>query len=212
MCVPAFHGYTHSHICQLQYHPNVIEEMGLEDVETLERIFSQTNDLARVTRHASAYRRMLLIEDYLKHLEDDRYHNLGTFALNNYEQALEILASDAAAVERSEREFGVTIQMLEQWSREEQEFFATLGDESDYDVRSITYVELLQDLRLLEPRLIAASNAFITYVPGKSRQQHEKEVRATQRLEAARRHAIDQYNRITFELTQLEAALDIQRR
>ncbi|KAI0681720.1 hypothetical protein BC835DRAFT_1311796, partial [Cytidiella melzeri] len=33
-CVCAFHGYSHSYTCQLEYHPNVIAGAGLEDLET----------------------------------------------------------------------------------------------------------------------------------------------------------------------------------
>ncbi|KAK7438741.1 hypothetical protein VKT23_017871 [Stygiomarasmius scandens] len=56
-CVNAFHGYSHNFLCQLLYHPLNIEGMGLEDLETLERIFSASNHLASITRYATAYRR-----------------------------------------------------------------------------------------------------------------------------------------------------------
>ena len=42
-CVPAFHGYTHNHVCQLKFHPNILKGLGIEDLETLERVFSATN-------------------------------------------------------------------------------------------------------------------------------------------------------------------------
>ncbi|KAI0682966.1 hypothetical protein BC835DRAFT_1311284 [Cytidiella melzeri] len=48
-CVCAFHSYSHSYTCQLEYHPNVITSAGIEDLETMERIFSVTNMLALVT-------------------------------------------------------------------------------------------------------------------------------------------------------------------
>ena len=51
-CVPAFHGYTHCYACQLLNHPNVIEGIGLEDLEEMERIFSLSNYLAPNTRFA----------------------------------------------------------------------------------------------------------------------------------------------------------------
>ena len=28
-CVPAFHSYTHNHLCQLQYHPSIIKSLVL---------------------------------------------------------------------------------------------------------------------------------------------------------------------------------------
>ena len=55
ICVNAFHGYAHNFACQLKNHPNVIEGMGLEDLETLEHVFSASNALATVTQYASAF-------------------------------------------------------------------------------------------------------------------------------------------------------------
>ena len=37
--VGAFHGYSHCYPCQLQYHPSVVRGMGLEDLETMERMW-----------------------------------------------------------------------------------------------------------------------------------------------------------------------------
>lgn len=54
-CVNAFHGYSHNYQCQCKNHPNNIAGMGLEDLETLERIFNSSNALAVVTQWALAY-------------------------------------------------------------------------------------------------------------------------------------------------------------
>ncbi|KIY44307.1 hypothetical protein FISHEDRAFT_77502 [Fistulina hepatica ATCC 64428] len=56
-CVNAFHGTAHNATCQSRYHPNVIDGMGLEDLEMLERIFSTSNQVAAVTHYASAFHR-----------------------------------------------------------------------------------------------------------------------------------------------------------
>lgn len=52
-CLNAMHGYTHNWACQKANHPNVVEGLGLEDLETLERIFSASNAVASVTRYAT---------------------------------------------------------------------------------------------------------------------------------------------------------------
>lgn len=212
MCVSAFHAYTHSHVCQLEFHPNNVEGMGIEDVETLERVFSGSNALASVTRFASAYRRRLLIETYFKQWDEDKYVNSGTFLLNNYLQALDILEKDTFAVEQAMSEYGVTSETLEEWAREEREFFATLGEEEEFDVRRVAYIELLQQLRELEPQLARASSSFIAYNPHQNDPSYKKQLSETRRLETNRRHAIDKYNRISLEICQLEAALDIPMR
>ncbi|GBE83749.1 hypothetical protein SCP_0508050 [Sparassis crispa] len=48
-CVNAFHGYSHNYRCQTTNHPNAIIGMSLEDLETLERVFSRSNELTPIT-------------------------------------------------------------------------------------------------------------------------------------------------------------------
>ncbi|RDB25832.1 hypothetical protein Hypma_006599 [Hypsizygus marmoreus] len=63
-CLNAFHGFTHNYLCQLHHHPNCIDGMGIEDLETLERVFSLSNALAPITRYMTAYRRRVFIDLY----------------------------------------------------------------------------------------------------------------------------------------------------
>ena len=53
--VPSFHGHAHNRACQLQYHPQYISSLGIEDFETCERCFSILNGLASNTRLATAF-------------------------------------------------------------------------------------------------------------------------------------------------------------
>ena len=149
-CVNAFHGYSHNYKCQCKNHPNNIAGMGLEDLETLERVFSLSNTLAAVTRHASAYRRRLYIEMHFAQWNEDKYCNLATMLRNNYHQALDIIKKDGRAVEEAQQSLGVTDEDLELWKVEQEQYFQTLGDEPEGKVRSIAYVETLQKLRELK--------------------------------------------------------------
>ena len=149
-CVNAFHGYSHNYECQCTNHPNNIVGMGLEDLETLERVFSASNALAVVTRYASAYRRRMYIEMHFKQWDADKYSNLATMLRNNYYQALEIIKNDGRAVDEAKRSLNVTDEELESWKVEQEVYFLTLGDEPEGKVRAIAYVELLQKLRQLE--------------------------------------------------------------
>lgn len=124
--------------------------MGLEDLETLERVFSSSNALAVVTRYASPFRRRLCIEMHFKQWDEDKYCNLATMLRNNYYQALDIIKNDGRAVEEAKRSLCVTDDDLETWKVEQEEYFQTLGDEPENKVRAIAYVELLQKLRQLE--------------------------------------------------------------
>ncbi|EKM49186.1 uncharacterized protein PHACADRAFT_107267, partial [Phanerochaete carnosa HHB-10118-sp] len=212
MFVPAFHGYSHSHICQLQFHPNIIEGMGIEDAECLERVFSGSNKLAPIVRYASLFCRMLLIEEYFKQWDEEKYLNLGLFMPNNYVQALDTVEQETVALAQAAAEQGVTEELMQQWALEEREFFTTLGDELEYDIRAIAYVELLQQLRVLEPKMTRATMQFHAFEPSGSKAVYGHDVRRTNKLEAKRRHAIDQHYCITFELVQLEVAMGITQR
>lgn len=64
-CVNAVHGYTHNWVCQKENHPNVIKGLGLEDLETLERIFSASNSVTTVTCYLTAYHHRVFIDLFL---------------------------------------------------------------------------------------------------------------------------------------------------
>ena len=51
--VNAFHGYSHNWACQKVNHLNIITGLGIEDLETLERVFSASNAVAAVTHYST---------------------------------------------------------------------------------------------------------------------------------------------------------------
>jgi hypothetical protein len=147
LCVDAFHGYAHNYICQSVHHPLVIEGAGLEDFGTSERIFSASNALAPVIRHASAYRRHAFLDLFFKQWDEDKYANLGTMILNNYRQAQHIISTESLALAEAKISLGIGDEDLDKWRREELEYLNNLGQEPESDVLAGTYVELLQELR-----------------------------------------------------------------
>lgn len=210
-CVPAFHAYTHNHVCQMQYHPNNIEGMGIEDVETLERVFSGSNHLAPVVRYMSAYRRRLYIEAYLKQWDEDKLVNTGIFILNNYTQSLDIIAQETAAL-ASLKFQGISEEELAQWYEEEEAFFAQLGEEPPHDVHAVAYVESLQKLQQLEVKRKQLLQDFLQYDPETvSARTYNQHASDTQKLETQRRHVVDQIDRVSGEVCELEISLGISR-
>jgi len=145
--VNAFHGYTHNWACQKENHPNVVKGLGLEDLETLERIFSASNAVAAVTRHATAYRRGVFIDMFFRQWDDEKYLNLATMLYNNYCQALDIIQSESIALKDTLRSLEISEADLESWETEEVTYFRTIGQEPEWDVHAVAYVELLQELR-----------------------------------------------------------------
>lgn len=146
-CVNAFHGYSHAYNCQVAYHPTAIPGMGIEDLEVAERIFSSSNHLAPVIRHASRYRRWSLIDLHFHQWDDEKYSNLGLMLLNNLEQALEIVQTDGPILERTLAALGLTQNDLDRYHAEERKFFSELRDEHDSNLHAIAYVEALQELQ-----------------------------------------------------------------
>jgi len=128
----------------------VIEGAGLEDLETMERVFSSLNAVAVVMRYASAYHRRVFIDMFFQQWDDDKYQNLGLMLFNNYKQALSIISDDGSAVKEAVQSLGIQTSDLETWHHEQTEFFETIGEESSWDVHAVAYVELLQELNSAE--------------------------------------------------------------
>ena len=144
-CVPAFHGYSHSYKCQTAYHPNCISGLGLEDLETLERIFSGSNQLAPIIRYASPFRRLSHIHLYFTQMDHEKYGNIGMMLFNNYKQHLSIIATEPA-LDATLKEQALTRADLTAFEAEERNFFATLQNEDPENIHAIAYVEALKEL------------------------------------------------------------------
>ncbi|EKM48913.1 uncharacterized protein PHACADRAFT_107978, partial [Phanerochaete carnosa HHB-10118-sp] len=212
MCMNAFHGYLHFHICQLCFHPNVIKGAGIKDLETMERVFSRSNDLTPVIWYASAYHHRLLIEAFLKQWDANKYLNSGDFMLGNYTQVLESVNIEGQTLRQSMEQQGIIADDITRWRDEELAYFATLGDELDYDIHSTLYVELLQKLRDLEPKLKQMQTTFLSYAPSAEKQAYSRDVTRMRKLETEQRVAAEQYDHVSAKVVALEIKMDIQER
>lgn len=74
--VNSFHGYAHNRICQLEHHPLYQQGFGLEDLETMERVFSSSNSVSRSVRYASHFHWAQSIDLHLQQWDDDKYQEL----------------------------------------------------------------------------------------------------------------------------------------
>lgn len=119
----------------------------MEDLETLERIFSASNAVASLTRYSTAYRRRVFIDLFLQQWDEEKYLNLGTMMFNNYLQARHIIKTQSVALADALQSLGATVAQLESWEDEEVKYFKTLGQEPEWDAHAVVYVEQLQELR-----------------------------------------------------------------
>jgi Kyakuja-Dileera-Zisupton transposase len=76
LAVNAFHGHAHNLLCQLRNHPLYIPGLGLEDLETCERVFSASNAVARVVRYSSYFHWLQYIDLHYRQWDEDKYFEL----------------------------------------------------------------------------------------------------------------------------------------
>ncbi|KAL1740505.1 hypothetical protein HDZ31DRAFT_47379, partial [Schizophyllum fasciatum] len=82
--VDAFHGYAHNRQCQLKNHPLYREGYGLEDLSTCERVFSSSNAVARLVRHASKFHYGQFIDLHYRHWNNERYGELSMLSTTGH--------------------------------------------------------------------------------------------------------------------------------
>ncbi|KAG1723302.1 uncharacterized protein EDB91DRAFT_1240109 [Suillus paluster] len=147
MCVDAFYGYTHSYVCRDKNHPNVIKGMGIKDLATMEHIFSSSNQLGPVTHYALAYNHCVSIDSFFKQWDEDKYLNLSNMLYKNYLQVCQIIEEQGTAIREAKILLSISDDDLKMWSTEQSQYLATSGQEAEWDVHAVVYVELLQKLR-----------------------------------------------------------------
>ena len=87
---------------------------------------------------------------FFRQWDEEKYQNLATMLWNNYRKALDIVEHESVALADALRSLKITEADLERWEAEEVVYFKTLGQESEWDVHAVAYVELLQELRLTQ--------------------------------------------------------------
>ncbi|KAJ7847108.1 hypothetical protein B0H14DRAFT_3867546 [Mycena olivaceomarginata] len=144
--VPAFHGHAHNRECQLGWHPLYTQGVGLEDFEECERTFARSNNLASVTRLASAFHRKQQIDENFDFHDQDKHANSGKFIFANYRQALEKIDTNTQQLKELERRLGTTAADYEQFFRDERTYFESKKVEPPEVAQTVEYMDLLQKL------------------------------------------------------------------
>ena len=161
--VGAFHGHGHQRKCQLDNLATYVEGMGLEDLEGCERFFSKSNALAASLRYASIFHRKQKIVEFMKHMDtfetypslsewvyidiDDSNPFTGLFLVNNYNQALKIIATEPALKETMESKGIKDTDVFRKWLAEEKEYLNGLSKEPIQETLEMEYYQKLVNLR-----------------------------------------------------------------
>jgi hypothetical protein len=87
-----------------------------------------------------------MLHQHFQVWDDEKYNNLATFIHNNWKQAIQIITDEGRALSETLKRWDLTEADLERWAEEERTYFENVGEEPQYDVLRVTYVQLLQDL------------------------------------------------------------------
>ncbi|KAI6097652.1 hypothetical protein EV401DRAFT_1895465 [Pisolithus croceorrhizus] len=143
--VNAFHGFAHNHLCQLENHP----------------LYQ-----APLIRHASEFHWKQFLDLHFSQWDSDKYLELSRFLYNNYKQALYIIQTHLAELERFKRSKDITDDDFESWHREELEYLKRCAGESDATSIATQYVELLEKLNFAEATYGSVTQVpYLTYTP-----------------------------------------------
>lgn len=80
----AFHGWSHNRLCQLYNHPLYTDGVGIEDLETMECIFSASNAVAPCIWLATRYHWMQALDLHFQQWDEDKYNELGVHICDHF--------------------------------------------------------------------------------------------------------------------------------
>ncbi|KAI6015817.1 hypothetical protein PISMIDRAFT_18434 [Pisolithus microcarpus 441] len=164
--VNAFHGFAHNRMCQLENHPLYQVGFGNEDLETCECIFSSSNNTAPLIHHASEFHWKQFLDLHFSQWDSDKYLELSRFLYNNYKQALCIIQTHSAELERFKHSKDISDNDFESWHQEELEYLKRCAGESDATSIAVQYVELLEKLNFAEATYGSVMQVpYLTYTP-----------------------------------------------
>ncbi|KAG1733327.1 hypothetical protein EDD22DRAFT_982495 [Suillus occidentalis] len=124
------------------YHTLYQEGLGIEDLETCERVFSGSNAVTPLIHHASYFHWLQFIDLQFDQRDQDRYQELS-------KSFLDLTDAD-----------------FQCWNVEELEYLTSLASEVEYDPQKTAYVEALQSLMMAKAEYGGVTSIqFLSYVP-----------------------------------------------
>ncbi|KAG2350209.1 hypothetical protein BDR05DRAFT_971794 [Suillus weaverae] len=229
--VGAFHGHAHKHLCQLYHLATYVSGLGLKDLETCERTFSKSNALASTLHYASVFHCQQLIATYFEHNDEyEVYPSLGTFLYNNYKQVLNILSDGEINLKKLMQDIHIPDEsVFEWWLQEERDYLHSLCSEPEHETLQMEYWQKLVNLTasqyifsiattlrvlifyLARNNLDSARSIWVSATPA-SASFSMADAATTHRMETARRHTLELFEKDLTTMQELENKLNIVRR
>ncbi|TEB31942.1 hypothetical protein FA13DRAFT_1843167, partial [Coprinellus micaceus] len=170
--VGSFHGHAHNRLCQLLHLATYVLGLGLEDLEGCERFFAKSNTLASCIRYASTFHRRQKIEQYIKHVDKlETPHQLGKFLVDNYKQALGLIAQESALREQiARRGISNPKDVFHAWLKEEHDYLTGLSKEPLEETLQMEYYQRLINLKAR--KYVNETSTFIQYDPSQPKSRN----------------------------------------
>ncbi|KAF8311110.1 uncharacterized protein EI90DRAFT_3138775 [Cantharellus anzutake] len=151
-CTGSFHGAAHDRSCQLDFLISLQKGTGIEDGEGNERVYSESNALAPIIRHASPYYRHLRIHLHFSKWDEIKYEKLGDFLLSNFKSADRIIRDSKKTLDATQELFSDfdPDQDCPRWLSEERDYIFSLQSEPDDEKVKIEYLEAIEYLERAE--------------------------------------------------------------
>ncbi|KAG9087653.1 hypothetical protein FS749_002765 [Ceratobasidium sp. UAMH 11750] len=222
----SFHGYAHNRKCQVSNHPINTVGAGLEAFKENEQLFSSTNNVARTTRHSSAFHRRQLLALHLSGWDFGRRCAIGSILKSRYMSALRGQSTWAKELIRLAPD--KTNDDLRAMHEEERSYFASLkvpNQESSFAMHYLKRLRVLAEKQQAWNEAFEANMASITpnmidtyrnhpTITGTNKEHQYQHNFASQvrKLEARRTATSEQLIVIQTEVARLEAEHDISPR
>ncbi|KAJ7077509.1 hypothetical protein B0H15DRAFT_955006 [Mycena belliarum] len=208
--VGAFHGHGHCRLCQLTHLATYVDGVGLEDLEYCERFFSKSNALVPSTRYASRFHRQQAIATYLQHTDTfETYQSLSLLLVNKYKGALEVQRMEPALLEAM-RDLGVAHKStFAGWLAREKEVLTALKREPVEETLAMEYYQKLVNLAAASMQMDNVLRVGTTTSLAPSHDDYEAQAKATRRLEAQQRHAIEGHTKAQLLVNDMELRMSI---
>ncbi|KAH8107285.1 hypothetical protein DFH11DRAFT_1549792 [Phellopilus nigrolimitatus] len=200
---------------KLRWHPLYTKGVGLEDFETCERVFSESNRVATCTRHASKFHRRQALLLHFARWNADKKAEISRFILNNYRQALRNIDTLSSELAGAQSCLGIeNSAIFKQWHAEEYAYLQSLSKPQEFDVLAMQYVKTLKRLSAAvlsyentKHMWMRTSNEII-----RNTYNYSQESSATKSIERARSQGLETVLTFQKEAEDYEAKLGVQLR
>ncbi|KIM59696.1 hypothetical protein SCLCIDRAFT_27102 [Scleroderma citrinum Foug A] len=211
--VGSFHRHAHGRLCQLNHLATYVKGLGLEDLEGCEHTFLKSNALASTVHYSGIFHQRQAISNYFEHNNEyNVYANLSIFLHNNYKQAVNILGETQERLPQLKHELNITDDsVFHAWLTEERAYLLSQKKEPEEETAQMTYWQRLVNLAASRDRL-AATESWLVITSTTATQELGHNTTSTTRLETARHHAQETYNKDLVAVQELEIKLDVTSR